>query len=315
MARRRMVNPSFFEDDQVGRLKLPERLLLLAAWTNADDEGRLRAHPGHLRGLAFTYDDETLDDIVSYRDNIVESLSPANLYAFVVYTDDKGSEYMAFIHWRKTNKPGHPKASDIPAPPEINEVDSKDDGELHETFPNNSGNSHETFPNNSGEFPEDGTRRSGEGRGGEVRSGQDRLGKVRLDGGKEVATSLPLGFREDMKKYLPDDWTDSDDLIDSDFLEFSAAAAAGDRVSAAASHALNWWINHISQVNGKKGKGGGGAVIEGVMQACREYPPPMVGAALLKGAKYKAGKSQSWPYVKKIIREMNGELDASSQQN
>lgn len=46
MPRRRMLDPSFFEDTDVARLTRDERPFLLGCIRNADDEGRLKSRQG-----------------------------------------------------------------------------------------------------------------------------------------------------------------------------------------------------------------------------------------------------------------------------
>ena len=43
MARRRMIDPNFWESEDVSRLSLFARLLFIGMISNADDEGRGRA--------------------------------------------------------------------------------------------------------------------------------------------------------------------------------------------------------------------------------------------------------------------------------
>ena len=50
--------PAFFRSKTVARLSSGARLLFVAAWTLADDEGRVRWNAAHLRGFAFRYDDD-----------------------------------------------------------------------------------------------------------------------------------------------------------------------------------------------------------------------------------------------------------------
>ncbi|GAI58894.1 unnamed protein product, partial [marine sediment metagenome] len=49
MPRRRMLDPSFFEDIYVAKLTRDERLFLMGCIRNSDDDGRLKAHPAYLK--------------------------------------------------------------------------------------------------------------------------------------------------------------------------------------------------------------------------------------------------------------------------
>lgn len=56
MARNRMIKPEFWEDEKIGTLSLPARLLFLASLNFADDEGLIRWNSSYLNACAFVYD-------------------------------------------------------------------------------------------------------------------------------------------------------------------------------------------------------------------------------------------------------------------
>lgn len=56
MARNRMIKPEFWEDEKIGTLSLPARLLFLACLNFADDEGLIRWNSSYLNACAFVYD-------------------------------------------------------------------------------------------------------------------------------------------------------------------------------------------------------------------------------------------------------------------
>ena len=56
MARNRMIKPEFWEDEKIGTLSLPARLLFLACLNFADDEGLIRWNTSYLNACAFVYD-------------------------------------------------------------------------------------------------------------------------------------------------------------------------------------------------------------------------------------------------------------------
>ena len=60
MARIRSVKPEFWEDEAVGQLSLGARLLFIASWNLADDEGLLRWTPAYLKAAVFMYDAVTV---------------------------------------------------------------------------------------------------------------------------------------------------------------------------------------------------------------------------------------------------------------
>ena len=58
MARNRMIRPEFWEDDKIAKVSHPARLLFIALWNFADDEGYLENRPDWLRVKAFPYEPE-----------------------------------------------------------------------------------------------------------------------------------------------------------------------------------------------------------------------------------------------------------------
>lgn len=56
MARIRTIKPEFWEDEVIGCLSRDARLLFIATWNIADDEGLLRWSPPYLKASAFMYD-------------------------------------------------------------------------------------------------------------------------------------------------------------------------------------------------------------------------------------------------------------------
>jgi hypothetical protein len=56
MARKRMIDPSFWIDEKVGTLDPLARLLFMGLISQADDEGRLNGHPALIKSLIFPYD-------------------------------------------------------------------------------------------------------------------------------------------------------------------------------------------------------------------------------------------------------------------
>ena len=58
MARKRMIDPSFWTDEKLGECSVNERYLFMGLISNADDEGYGRANPKLLKSLLFPYDDD-----------------------------------------------------------------------------------------------------------------------------------------------------------------------------------------------------------------------------------------------------------------
>jgi len=110
VARKRMLDPSFWTDARIKRLEPIERLFFLGCVSAADDEGRLMADPAFLRSRIFPYDEITTEQIEAVRDRVAEIVP-----GFVLYSVD-GEKYVAFRNWSDYQKPSHAKPSDLPAP-------------------------------------------------------------------------------------------------------------------------------------------------------------------------------------------------------
>lgn len=111
MARQRFIWPDLWEDEDFGALSPPERILFIALFSLADDEGRLPASPANLRALAFRFDDYTLDEVRAMRDHIAATMRHVELYAV------DGKEYIWLTSWQQRQHPKYPQPSRIPAPP------------------------------------------------------------------------------------------------------------------------------------------------------------------------------------------------------
>lgn len=110
-ARQRFIWPTIWEDPAFGRMSHGARLLYIACFSNADDEGRLIGDPAHLRSIAFAYDDLELDDVRALRDEVA-----ATMGCFCTY-DFHRVEYVAFLNWGDFQRPKYPKVSKHPKPP------------------------------------------------------------------------------------------------------------------------------------------------------------------------------------------------------
>lgn len=114
MARQRWIWPEFWDDPDIGRLSRDERLLFIALFSLADDEGRILADPLYLRGAAFRYDDDlTVEDVRAMRDRIARML-PRSVQLYQV----DGRDYIALLRWRRWQRPKYPQPSRFPPPPE-----------------------------------------------------------------------------------------------------------------------------------------------------------------------------------------------------
>jgi len=117
MSRRRMIDPSIWEDEDVGQLSDRAFRLFIACISNADDEGRLQGSAVKLRGIAFGFsDDVTTQDVA---DALIEIES--RIRGFARYTSE-GRDCIALSHWKRYQRVDHPQASKLPPP-----LDSQND--------------------------------------------------------------------------------------------------------------------------------------------------------------------------------------------
>ena len=164
MARQRFIWPDLWEDKAFGRLAMAERVLFIALFSNADDEGRILADPANLRALAFRYDDFSLAEVRAMRDHIVATMPNVVLY------EAQGDEYIWLRSWAKRQHPKYPQPSRLPPPP-------PDSGTIPETLPHTSERFGETLPEPSPESDEGLAEHSSVGWDG---MGRDRSGEGSL---------------------------------------------------------------------------------------------------------------------------------------
>lgn len=65
MARRRIIDPGFFTNDELADLDFFQRLLFIGLWCIADREGRLEYRPRRIKGELFPYEDCNVEDGLS----------------------------------------------------------------------------------------------------------------------------------------------------------------------------------------------------------------------------------------------------------
>lgn len=126
MPRRRMIDPNFWESEDIAKLTPRQRLLWIGLWSNADDEGRGRGSLAAIRSTVFKYDDLTLDELAV-------DLEAVKKHCKVQFYEVEGSVYYACLGWDKWQKVDHPKPSFIP-PPQEPEPFATDSRTTRETF-------------------------------------------------------------------------------------------------------------------------------------------------------------------------------------
>lgn len=89
---RRLITSQIWLNERVAQLPDPGRLLFIGIFSNADDDGRLKASPAYLKALIFPYDDKTKDNIQEWRDLCVK-LGLIRVYNL------NGIEYLDIPSW------------------------------------------------------------------------------------------------------------------------------------------------------------------------------------------------------------------------
>lgn len=118
MPRIRTVKPEFWEDEVVGLLPRDARLLFVATFNMADDEGLLRWTPAYIKASAFMYDDDlSVPDVAK----LMQCLTDAGLLH--PYIGGVARQQMAVVvNFRKHQKINRPQKSKLPPPP-LQDVD------------------------------------------------------------------------------------------------------------------------------------------------------------------------------------------------
>lgn len=102
MARKRMIDPSFWIDEKLGECSMQERLLFMGLISNADDEGYGRANPKLLKSLIFPYDDDLR---TSDLEKWLSHLGGFNIVVLYKYEEQTYYYLPNFLKHQTINKP------------------------------------------------------------------------------------------------------------------------------------------------------------------------------------------------------------------
>lgn len=108
MARKRMIDPEYWSDEQIGRWSFPARLFYIGLWNFADDEGRFKANNALLKAQIFPYDDKKVN---------IQKLKQELGNKIQWYVVD-GLQYGFIRNFLKYQKIDKPSESKLPKPPE-----------------------------------------------------------------------------------------------------------------------------------------------------------------------------------------------------
>lgn len=112
MPRIRTVKPEFWEDELLGVMPRDARLLFIATFNMADDEGILRWTPAYIKAQAFMYDDDlSLKDV----DQLMRCLTDTGL--LFPYVGGVAKQQMAVVvNFRKHQRINRPQKGKLPPP-------------------------------------------------------------------------------------------------------------------------------------------------------------------------------------------------------
>lgn len=115
MARKRMIDPEFWSDEEIGRWTHSARLFYIGLWNFADDCGRFKANLGLLKSQIFPTDDPKRVKIRNYQKEIGNK---------IVWYEINGSHYGYLRNLLKHQRIDKPQPSKIPPPPNDKFVDN-----------------------------------------------------------------------------------------------------------------------------------------------------------------------------------------------
>lgn len=109
MARRRMIDPNFWDSEDVSRLTIMERLLLIGLFSNADDYGKGRGKSITIRSKIFPNDDLSIKVVDAALENIKKNIN-------IIFYEVDGNLYYKFTNWCSWQRVDKPQISMIPEP-------------------------------------------------------------------------------------------------------------------------------------------------------------------------------------------------------
>lgn len=284
MPRRRMMDPSFFEDPFVAKLTRDRRLFVVGCVRTGDDDGRLKAHPAYLKAEIFMYDDDIdldkMREIISATLEQMETWPKENLWLMVPY-ENSGEDYLYFPNWFQQQKPSHPTPSKLPPPPESILPPSSATPEL---LTSTSGETQEALPKVSA------------------------LGQSSLVKSSIVKFSI-VKVAEDFNIF-PNSESDLTDYLVTTLTKYISAGRARALAEGAPEKEEavgvqcgimvleKFWDQAVGKMKHD--------MWQGAYEALKRYPPEVLARAFVKAARYQGGKYQKWKYLQTIIDEEMG---------
>lgn len=105
MARKRMIDPEFWSDEEIGSWSFAARLFYIGLWNFADDDGRFKANDKLLRAQIFPYDSDI--DIPKLKRELNHKID---------WYQDEGAQYGHIVNFSKYQRIDRPTPSRLPDP-------------------------------------------------------------------------------------------------------------------------------------------------------------------------------------------------------
>jgi len=126
MPRKRMIDWTFWEDEEIAGWTERARLFYIGLWNFADDDGRFRAKPKLLRSNIFPYEEVDIEKLMEETKSKIQ------------YYESGGQKYGWLKNFRKHQIINHPTDSKLPAPPSVEETNKGIGKRETEPVPNSS---------------------------------------------------------------------------------------------------------------------------------------------------------------------------------
>lgn len=124
MARKRMIDPSFWIDEKLGTMSPIVRLLFMGLISNSDDEGRLVGHPALVKSIVFPYDiDVSIQQVEEYLQQIHEK-------GLIQIYSVNNQTYIQVNKFKKYQKINRPTPSQLPSAEQLTEYSLNSNGTL-----------------------------------------------------------------------------------------------------------------------------------------------------------------------------------------
>lgn len=111
MARNRMIRPSFWADEKIGKLSPMARLLFIAIWNFADDYGVYSSSPRRVLGECFE------NDLTVNESDVIEYLSELETIGVISRFQAENRDWIHVTNWADHQKIDKPSKTRNPVPP------------------------------------------------------------------------------------------------------------------------------------------------------------------------------------------------------